>query len=260
MSGIGVHRVRLEDLPRLRDEVEQLDASQLVSWAAGQFGNRLVLASSFSAEDMALIDIVRRADVQLRVFTLDTGRLHQETYDMVEEVRKRYALEVDLLVPEQADLESLLRADGPNGFYRSVAQRRRCCEVRKVQTLQRYLKSASAWITGTRRSQSVTRSDLERVQIDWAHGGLLKISPLAHWSSEEVWAYVRKHRLPIHALHEKGYPSIGCAPCTRAVAPGEPHRSGRWWWEDESTKECGLHRSAEEPMREKENVEGDRAP
>lgn len=177
----------------------------------------------------------------VRIFTLDTGRLHAETYSLIDTVRDRYGCAIEVYVPEPAPVEAMVRAHGVNLFYESVELRKQCCGVRKVAPLGRALTGLEAWITGLRREQAVTRTRIAKIEIDVDHGGIVKLNPLADWTAEDVWRYIRAHRVPYNALHDRGYPSIGCAPCTRAVPPGEDERSGRWWWEGPETKECGLH-------------------
>jgi phosphoadenosine phosphosulfate reductase len=199
------------------------------------------LASSFGAEDMVLIDLIARAELPIAVFTLDTGRLPGETHDLIDRVRATYGIEIDVYFPEAAALEPFVRTHGVNAFYESPALRERCCEIRKTQPLARALAGKRAWITGLRRGQSITRRDIAVEEQD-ADRGLRKFNPLADWSRDEVWAYIAAHRVPYNALHDRGYASIGCAPCTRAIEPGEDERAGRWWWEDPARRECGLHR------------------
>ena len=198
-------------------------------------------ASSFGAEDQVITDILNREALQASVFTLDTGRLPQETYDVLDATRKHYGIEVEVLFPESSAVEAMVRLHGPNLFYESVELRRECCRIRKVQPLARKLSTLTAWICGLRREQSVTRTAVVPVEWDAAFG-LYKINPLAEVSEAWVRDYLKKHSVPVNALHDRGYPSIGCAPCTRAIKPGEDLRAGRWWWEMPEHKECGLHR------------------
>jgi len=200
-----------------------------------------VLASSFGAEDMVLIDLIARERLPIQVFTLDTGRLPEETHSLIERTRDRYAIAIDVYVPDAQSVEQFVRREGPNAFYRSVELRERCCAIRKTEPLARALAGKGAWITGLRRAQSPTRSDITIEEFDARHG-LPKFNPLADWSEDDVWGYIRAQGVPYNALHDRGYPSVGCAPCTRAVAPGEDIRAGRWWWETSEHKECGLHR------------------
>jgi phosphoadenosine phosphosulfate reductase len=216
-------------------------AQEVLGWAVGEFGERLVLASSFGSEDVALIDMLCKITDAPRVFFLDTGRLHQETYDVMDRIRKRHGIEIEGHSPQAPAVERLLHHKGPNSFYESIENRKECCRVRKVQPLKRALRGVDAWITGLRREQSPTRSELGKIEVDAAHGGILKINPLVDWSEDEVWSYIRDNNVPYNALHDQGYPSIGCAPCTRPVEPGEDLRAGRWWWETPEQKVCGLH-------------------
>ena len=206
-----------------------------------EFGPRAALASSFGAEDMVLVDMLAEIDRLARIFFLDTGRLHQETYDLMDRALACYGIKLEVYFPKAESVERLVRTKGPNSFYRSVEDRKECCRIRKVEPLQRALSTVDAWITGLRRAQSPTRAELRTVEIDETHGGILKINPLACWTEEDVWRYIRANNVPYHKLHDQGYPSIGCVPCTRAIEPGEDIRAGRWWWEKPEHKECGLH-------------------
>jgi phosphoadenosine phosphosulfate reductase len=228
----------------LLDEARALkDApvEQTLAWMERRFGARAALASSFGVEDMVLIDLARRHAPSLRVFTLDTGRLSPETYDLIEVVRNRYGVAVESFFPERERVEALESTQGYFSFRKSLEARKECCAIRKVEPLRRALVGREAWVTGLRREQSVTRTDVELVEVDTSHGGLLKLNPLAAWTQREVWAYIQAHGVPYNALHDRGYPSIGCAPCTRAVKPYEDARAGRWWWESREHSECGLH-------------------
>jgi len=199
-----------------------------------------VFASSLAAEDMVITDLILRAKLPITIFTLETGRLHAETVGMIDRIRETYAYEVVLYKPEAAAVASYVAANGLNAFYDSIEMRKECCRIRKVEPLKRALTGKQAWITGQRRAQSATRSELAMQEHDAAHG-LQKFNPLADWSEDDVWHYIRSHQVPYNPLHEKGYPSIGCEPCTRAIEPGEDIRAGRWWWESPDSKECGLH-------------------
>jgi phosphoadenosine phosphosulfate reductase len=181
-----------------------------------------------------------RAKLPITIFTLETGRLHAETLGMIDRIRETYHYEVALYKPEPAAITTYVAANGLNAFYDSIAMRKECCRIRKVEPLKRALAGNKAWITGQRRAQSTTRSELAMQEDDVAHG-LQKFNPLADWSEDDVWQYIRDHQVPFNPLHEKGYPSIGCEPCTRAIQPGEDIRAGRWWWESPDSKECGLH-------------------
>jgi phosphoadenosine phosphosulfate reductase len=199
------------------------------------------LASSFGAEDMVLVDLIARDRLPVRVFTLDTGRLPRETHALIAKTRARYSIEIDVQAPEAESVTRYVGTHGLDGFYESVEARKACCAVRKVEPLRRALLGKRAWITGLRRGQSDSRADVELQDYDGTHE-LWKFNPLADWSDDDVWTYLKKNDVPYNALHDRGYPSIGCDPCTRAVKPGEHPRAGRWWWEQEGVrKECGLH-------------------
>lgn len=219
---------------------ESLEA--FLSWAAEQLGPSLTLASSFGPEDMVLIDAIAKRDLPIRVITLDTGRLPEQTYTLIDATQARYPnLNLEVFFPEAQDIEALSREQGINGFYKSVEARRQCCHVRKVLPLKRALSGANAWITGMRAEQSATRTHIARVELDLANGSIIKLNPLLSWTRAQLWDHIKAHDIPYNALHDQGYPSLGCAPCTRAVAPGEDERAGRWWWEQPTQKECGLH-------------------
>jgi phosphoadenosine phosphosulfate reductase len=199
-----------------------------------------VFASSLAAEDMVLTDMILRAGLPITIFSLETGRLHQETLDVIEKVRAQYGHEIKLYRPQPELVEQYVTQNGLNAFYDSVEMRKACCHVRKVEPLGRALAGNQAWITGQRRAQSTTRAELAVQEDDGAHG-MQKFNPLADWSEENVWEYIRANTVPYNVLHDRNYPSIGCEPCTRAIQPGEDVRAGRWWWENADTKECGLH-------------------
>jgi phosphoadenosine phosphosulfate reductase len=201
---------------------------------------RIALASSLGAEDQVLTHMVLAIDPKARIFILDTGRFHSETYDLIQQTMRRYGINYETFFPEASDVEEMVRIHGPNLFYDSIENRKKCCNVRKVKPLQRALSTLEVWITGLRKGQAVTRSAVEKVEWDEANG-LIKLNPLADWSEEQVWDYIRQNAIPYNVLHDQGYPSIGCMPCTRKVLPGEDIRSGRWWWETPEQKECGLH-------------------
>jgi phosphoadenosine phosphosulfate reductase len=200
-----------------------------------------VLASSFGLEDMVLVDMIARHALRIRLITIDTGRLPEETHALIEQTRDHYRLPIDIFTPDARLLQAFVRENGVNAFYRSAELRKGCCAVRKTEPLKRALVAKGAWITGLRRAQGVTRQNVPLEEFDAVHG-LPKFNPLAAWSDDDVWDYLRAHDVPYNALHDRGFPSIGCAPCTRAVEPGEDIRAGRWWWEAPEHKECGLHR------------------
>ncbi len=200
------------------------------------------LACSFSVEDTVIIDMIHKEGLKIGIFALDTGRLNEETYEVADAITERYGFRIDWYFPKHEAVEMLEREKGLYSFRESLDNRHECCGIRKVEPLGRALSGLAGWVTGLRREQSVTRTDLAPIEIDGNHGGILKINPLLEWSEEQVWDYAKQHRVPVSRLYDQGYRSIGCAPCTRAVAPGEHARAGRWWWEDPEHKECGLHR------------------
>lgn len=205
-------------------------------------GGPVSLACSFSVEDVVVIDLIHTLELPVGIFALDTGRLNEETYQTAEGVRERYGAKIDWYFPERKAVEALERQKGLFSFYESLENRHECCRIRKVEPLGRALAPLRGWVTGLRREQSVTRAEIPALEIDAAHGAIVKINPLLNWTEQEVWEYAEKKRIPVNRLHRQGYPSIGCAPCTRAVQPGEHPRAGRWWWENPEHKECGLHK------------------
>jgi phosphoadenosine phosphosulfate reductase len=212
----------------------------VVRWAYDSFA-RVAIVASFQAESSVIIDMASKIRPDLHILTLDTGRLPQETHDMIDRVRERYHVEVQVVQPDPRDVQEIVAANGTNLFYKSPDLRRLCCDVRKSRPLARALIGYDAWLTGLRREQSATRAETQTATVDPQHGGITKIAPLAEWSKQQVWDYIRVHDLPNHALYDRGYTSIGCAPCTRATSAGEDERAGRWWWEQNEVKECGLH-------------------
>ena len=221
---------------------ESKSAEQLIQWSMDQYGLKAGLACSFGMEDMILIDIIAKLKGPITIFTLDTGRLHEETYEVMEKVRSHYGLEIKTYFPNSEKVEKLVRGKGLFSFKENIENRKECCEIRKIEPLKRALSELDAWVTGLRRDQAVTRTETPKVLEDIDHPPLVKINPLADWTQAQVEAYIDQHKVPINALHKKNFPSIGCAPCTRPIEPGEDIRAGRWWWENPEHKECGLHR------------------
>jgi phosphoadenosine phosphosulfate reductase len=222
-------------------QLDGLPADRLLAWAVETYGRRFAVITSFQAEGMVVLDLARQLDPGVRVLTLDTGRLPEETYEVIEAVRTGLGLEVQVITPDPADVAAMVARHGPNLFHKDPALRRLCCQVRKVAPLDRALAGVGAWATGLRRDGGRARAGTPKAEQDTAHGGIVKLNPLADWSREQVWAYVRSHRLPVSSLYSQGYTSIGCAPCTRPTRPGEDERAGRWWWEADQDRECGLH-------------------
>jgi phosphoadenosine phosphosulfate reductase len=201
---------------------------------------RVVYSNSLGAESMVLTDLIWTHAPQIEIFSIDTGRLHEETYQLLERLERRYQRRIRLYSPDSAAVEAYTNEHGINGFYNGLAERQACCHVRKIEPFRRAIKGAGAWVTGVRHEQSAQRAQAQPVEFD-APNGLYKISPILEWTNEDIWGYIRSHKLPYNPLHDRGYPSIGCSPCTRAVEPGADNRSGRWWWENSDTRECGLH-------------------
>tara|TARA_B100000315_G_scaffold249323_1_gene280363 strand:+ start:2158 stop:2889 length:732 start_codon:yes stop_codon:yes gene_type:complete len=228
------------DIESLNKDFKDKSPQQVLEWALEKFHPKITLASSFGAEDIVLIDMIKKINPDARIFTLETGRLHQETYDLMDKVKVRFG-DLEVYYPDTAEVEDMVQKHGINLFYNSVELRKLCCKVRKVGPLNRALSSLDAWITGLRQDQAASRSDTPKIEVDAAHHGIIKINPIIDLTSEAVWKYIRENNLPYNALHDSGFPSIGCAPCTRAVKPGEDERAGRWWWEPRDESECGLH-------------------
>ena len=221
--------------------VETTDPQAVLSHALAAYGDRVALASSFSLEDAVVTDMLAGIRKDVRIFALDTGRLNPETYECAESIRRKYGVQIEWYFPRHDTVEQLERQKGLFSFRESVENRKECCHIRKVEPLSRALAGLDAWVTGLRREQSVTRSDLEVVECDAGHGGIVKINPLASWTLDDLWEYARLRKIPYNRLYDQGYTSIGCAPCTRAIQKGEDERAGRWWWESPDHKECGLH-------------------
>ena len=227
-------------MSQLQQKIEQVIA--VLAEASRDFAP-VAFANSLGAEDMVLTDLIAKHQPDIEMFSLDTGRLPQETYDLMQEVRKRYTVPLKIYSPDNKLIEEYVALSGVNGFYDNVEFRKRCCYIRKVEPLNRALSGKKAWLTGMRRDQAVTRGGLEMSSFDADHG-LQKFNPLLEWTNAEVWEYIKQNEIPYNKLHDHFYPSIGCAPCTRSVTPGEDIRSGRWWWENPENKECGLHLSS----------------
>ena len=226
-------------------ELEDKEPQEVLAWAIDRFGRDLAICCSFQTDGCVLIDMAHKVNPRIRVFTIDTGRMPQETHDLVDTYRQRYGIEVEIFMPDSAVVQKMVTTHGNNLFYGDVNLRLLCCQVRKVLPLRRALMTCNAWVTGLRRDQWVTRSKIRKIEIDHEHGGIVKLAPLADWREEEVWNYIRANDVPYNELYDKGYKSIGCAPCTRAVDTGQDARAGRWWWERDAAKECGMHSAIE---------------
>ena len=229
---------RVDELNRAHEDSMP---KELLIWGLDTFGDRIALCSAFGAEGMVLLHMFSQIGRPVRIFTLDTGRLPPDTHQLIQRCEERYGLRVDVYTPDPDKIREMVKAHGVNLFYNSVVLRELCCEVRKVRPLIRALEGLSAWITGLRKTQTVSRCATRKIEIDVLHDNILKLNPLCDWSEQDVWDYIAVHNLPYNALHDRGYRSIGCAPCTRATNPGEDIRAGRWWWEQGERKECGIH-------------------
>jgi phosphoadenosine phosphosulfate reductase len=227
-------------IDELRLLVNELDIKESLRNLAKRFQGSVTLSSSFSAEDQAISHIILSNRIDVNIFTLDTGRLFSETYSVWSKTNERYKTNIEAYYPNTTQVEKYVNEKGPNAFYDSVDNRKECCFIRKVESLQRALKNKSVWVTGLRAEHSPTRKDLQLIEWDEANS-IVKYNPLLHWTSEQVNKFIKDNTVPYNTLHDKGFVSIGCAPCTRAIVDGEDMRAGRWWWEDTSKKECGLH-------------------
>ncbi len=228
------------DTIELQKRLKNKNAETILGAAVNNFLERVVFASSLGAEDQVITDLIVSLKLDIPIFTLDTGRLYNESYELITETEKKYGIKIKLYTPDRKEVEEMVNENSVNLFRKSVALRKRCCQVRKLEPLKRALADYSAWICGLRREQSVTREDFTEVDWDGAHR-MPKFNPLVDWTEEDVWSYIKEHDVPYNKLHDRGFPSIGCACCTRAVKPGEDVRAGRWWWEEPEQKECGLH-------------------
>jgi phosphoadenosine phosphosulfate reductase len=228
-----------EQIRQLNEDLKS--PQEVLKWSLDNLHPRLAMASSFGAEDVVVIDMIMKINPKARIFTLDTGRLNQETYDVMDEIRKKYNINIEVMFPNSNEVEQMVRINGLNLFYHSIGNRKLCCGIRKVHPLNRMLSTLDGWITGLRADQTEVRSQANRIECDEQHNGIIKINPIIEWTWEQTWDYIKKNNISYNKLHDNGFPSIGCEPCTRAIKPGESLRAGRWWWESDSQKECGLH-------------------
>jgi phosphoadenosine phosphosulfate reductase len=230
-----------EQAERLNRDFEGKAPEELLRHVLAKYGQRIALASSLGLEDQVLTDMILRIDPSARIFTIDTGRLFPETCMLIDQTNRKYGVMLELYSPSNEAVQTYIDENGINAFYDSVDKRKECCRIRKIEPLARALSTLDAWICGLRQEQSITRTGVKAVEWDEANH-LIKINPLVRWSEKDVWDYIKTHKVPYNVLHDQGFPSIGCQPCTRAVAEGEDIRAGRWWWENPEHKECGLHR------------------
>ncbi|QIW22745.1 phosphoadenylyl-sulfate reductase [Sulfolobus sp. S-194] len=230
-----------EELEKLNSYFEEKEPIEILKWGIEKFQPKIILACSLQAEDLVILDMLSKIVKRPKVFIIDTGRLHQETYDLIEQITNIYNIDLSIYFPDYKEVEEMVKKHGINLFYKSIELRKLCCEIRKVRPLKRALEGMNAWITGLRREQNFTRSKIRKIEIDEINGGIVKLNPLADWIWEQVWEYINKNNVPYNKLYDKGYKSIGCVPCTIPTKPWEHPRAGRWWWEQSGDKECGLH-------------------
>jgi len=230
-----------EQLRQWNEELKKKSALGVVGYFLDHFGERIVLSTSLGVEDQVLTEMVVRQNPEAKIFTLDTGRLFPETYELIARTNKHFGIRIRTYFPDHKKVEEMVAKHGINLFYDSMEKRKLCCHVRKVAQLPRAFEGMDAWICGLRKDQSVSRFFSKLVEWD-QNNGLIRINPLINWSEKDVWDYVKKRKIPYNMLHDRGFPSIGCEPCTRAIEPGEDVRAGRWWWENEGPRECGLHK------------------
>lgn len=233
--------MQLKEIEELNEKFANKSPVELIRFFSELYGDKIALSTSLGAEDQVLTHMVMEGAPGMDIFTLDTGRLFPETYDLIARTRAKYNKDIDVYFPERADVEAMVKASGINLFYDSIENRKMCCGVRKLDPLKRAFVGLDAWVCGLRASQAVTRSEAKLVEWDVVNE-VIKINPLVHWSEDMVWDYIKANKVPYNTLHDKGFPSIGCQPCTRAVLAGEDVRAGRWYWENPETKECGLHK------------------
>jgi phosphoadenosine phosphosulfate reductase len=231
----------LKRIDSYNEFLEGKSASEVIEFAVREFGDKLAFATSLGAEDQVITEMIAKISPETKIFTLDTGRLFPETYDIIDITQKRYKVKIEIYFPDASRVEEMVNEKGINLFYDSIENRKLCCHIRKIEPLKRALSQVDAWISGLRREQSVTRHEGKLIEWD-TNNEKIKINPLIEWTERDTWDYIKNRNIPYNKLHDKGYPSIGCLPCTRPVAPGEDIRSGRWWWEEPAMKECGLHK------------------
>ena len=222
------------------DRFAKSTPQEVLEFFSAEFGDKICLSSSMGAEDQVLIDMLMNIEPGFRIFTLDTGRLFPETLNLIQKTSEHYKTTIEVYFPDYRQVQKMVKEKGINLFYESVENRKLCCQIRKLEPLKRAIQGMQAWITGIRKDQTLSRFNTRVVEWDETYE-LVKLNPLYRWSEKMVWDYIHAHQVPYNELHDKGFPSIGCQPCTRAVAPGEDIRAGRWWWEDQGHKECGLH-------------------
>lgn len=238
-------KIKREDISTINKELANKSAQEIIKYFIDEMGNKITFGTSLGAEDQVITEIIASQNSNIHIFTLDTGRLFPETYDLIDRTNKKYKINIHPYFPDKTEVEEMVLKNGINLFYNSIELRHQCCEIRKLNPLKRALNGKAAWFTGLRKSQSVTRVNMEIVEWD-ENSKMIKINPLINWSEDDVWNYIKDKKIPYNPLHDKGFPSIGCQPCTRAIMDGEDVRAGRWWWENPDTRECGLHAKTKE--------------
>lgn len=227
-------------IKELQNIVKNKTPEEIIQFFLEKFQEKIAFSSSLGAEDQVITDMISKIDKSTKIFTLDTGRVFPETYDLIDRTTKRYNMPIEIYFPDAEQVEGMVKEKGINLFFESTENRKLCCHIRKIEPLKRAFKNLDVWICGLRRDQSITRTDVQLVEWDEANG-LIKLNPIVNWTEKQVWDYIKANRVPYNRLHDKGFPSVGCQPCTRAITEGEDTRAGRWWWENPETKECGLH-------------------
>ena len=230
----------LSIINEINEQLKDRSAEEVLSYFINEYKDKIALASSLSAEDQVLTDMIIKKDKNIKIFTLDTGRLFQETYDLIEKTNNKYNIKLDVYFPDTTNVEKMTKEKGVNLFYECIENRKLCCHIRKIDPLKRAFKDLEVWICGLRKEQSITRKEINLIEWD-CDNNLIKVNPLLYWTEDKVWNYIRNNDVPYNKLHDRNYPSIGCKPCTRAVMQSEDIRAGRWWWEKPENKECGLH-------------------
>lgn len=228
-------------IKELNEKYQDLSLEEVLTWFLKKYKGKIALSSSLSAEDQVLTHMIAKIDQATKIFTLDTGRLFPETYELIARTNKRYGISIETYFPDYLRVEKMVQEKGINLFYDNLENRKLCCQIRKIEPLKRAFIGLDVWICGLRREQSVTRYNSQMVELDEING-MIKLNPLINWTEKHLWNYIKENNVPYNVLHDKGFPSIGCQPCTRAVKAGEDIRSGRWWWEEPEKRECGLHK------------------
>lgn len=229
-----------QNIESIKNKIKGKSPQEVITWFLQEFKGKIALSNSMGAEDQVLTDMICKIDKSTPIFTLDTGRIFPETYDLIDRSNQRYGIQIQVFFPDAEEVETMVNEKGVNLFFNSIENRKQCCHVRKIKPLKRAFTGLDVWICGLRREQSITRTEVDILEWD-ENNGLLKLNPLVDWTEDQMWNYMKEHKVPYNRLHDQGFPSIGCQPCTRAIQKGEDVRAGRWWWEDPNSKECGLH-------------------